>query len=141
VDTNSLDLIRQFIAELLLDSGLFGSAEPYPSAAVGSLPHAQLGFPQGRFELGMSTEVAFHDLPVSVFVAMRGEYGQELLAVESLLPQFVRLIHTNLGLGGLVDRCMVSGYSVGVLRHGGVDHTGFIATLEIKERQNVALGG
>lgn len=137
----NLDSIRGVIVEILEDSDDFASALPYPSAAVGVLPHVQLGFPQGRIELSTSTEVVIHDMPATCLVAMQGQYDQELKLAESLLAPFIRLMHTHLSLDGTVDYCQVTRYQTGVFRHGGVDHVGFIATLEIKEREHVALGG
>lgn len=112
----------------------------YPPDNVGPIPCAWFNEARAVVTMGAS-EVWEWTLPLTVVVARKAVYGQELAAVEALIDDLMTAIRANYTLNGLTYGLNLVAAREGTVGIAGVDHVGFTLEFRVKEKSARTLGG
>lgn len=92
--------------------------------AIGPTPAVVVSLDQGEFDTGNSTRKGGQSWFVRFYFDQTSDLERTEPAIRKWLDVLIGQLKASVQLAGIVDRCVIGAFRVGVLAYGGVDYTG-----------------
>lgn len=133
--------IREGLQAMLESVAGIKGASGWPTESVGSPPFAYVGFDTATVTVAAGLETWLHTLPINVLVNRKGaNLPNEMQATEDVIAALLAAIRADQDLGqpGIVGYVLPEQITEGVFQFAGVDYTGFVLSVEVKETAGVS---
>ena len=100
-------------------------------AAMPNLPAVFVFLDAGDFRTGNGTRQGAHDWKVRFYYNVIGDLERDLNALRQWAGVLVDQLKISVQLGGIVSRCTLDSYEIGILSYAGIQYSGIEMSVHV----------